>query len=81
MKYLTPELYVKVNEAKNDEVEGLYQQWSAAGANARAHLQQIKHKLPPKMQQFYETLCLHDAEFLGMNTSGGDYGLYAGRGH
>jgi hypothetical protein len=74
MKYLTPELYVQINEAKNDEAEGLYQQWSAAGANARAHLQHIKRKLPPKMQQFCETLCLHDARFLGMNIYGGDNG-------
>ena len=74
MKYLTPELYVKINEASDDEVEGLYQQWTVAGANARAHFQQIKHKLPPKMRQFCETLCLHDAEVLGINVSGGDNG-------
>ena len=74
MKYLTPELYVKINEAKDDEVESLYQQWNAAGANARAHLQQIKHNLPPKMQQFCETLCLHDAQVLSIDVSGGDNG-------
>ena len=74
MKYLTPQLYVKINEANDDEVESLYQQWNAAGANARAHLQQVKQNLPPKMQQFCETLCLHDAEVLGINVSGGDNG-------
>ena len=74
MKYLTPQLYVKINDAKDDEVESLYQQWNAAGANARAHLQQVKQKLPPKMQQFCETLCLHDAEVLGISVSGGDNG-------
>ncbi|MEI8371373.1 MAG: hypothetical protein WCJ35_00910 [Planctomycetota bacterium] len=72
MKYLTPELYVKINEADDDEVEGFYQEWTAAGANARTHLQQVKHKLPQKMQLFCETLCLHDAEVLGINVSGGD---------
>ena len=36
MKYLTPQLYVKINEAKDEEVKSLYQQWNAAGANARA---------------------------------------------
>ena len=74
MKYLTPELYVKINEAGDDEVEGLYQQWTAAGANARAHLEQVKQNLPPKMQQFCETRCLHDAEVLGIDVSGGDNG-------
>jgi hypothetical protein len=72
MNYLTPELYAKINAANDDEVEGLYHQWTAAGANARAHLQRVKHKLPPKMQQFCETLCLHDAEVLGIEVSGGD---------
>jgi hypothetical protein len=42
--------------------------------NARAHLEQVKHKLPPKMQQLCETSCLHDAEVLGINVSGGDNG-------
>lgn len=71
MKYLTPELYVQINQAKDDQVERLYEQWNAAGANARAHLQQVKDKLPPKMQQFCETLCLHDAEVVGVDVSGG----------
>jgi len=74
MKYLTPELYVKINEAQDDEVEGLYDQWNAAGANARAHLQKVKDKLPPKMQQFFDTLCLHDAEIVSFDVSGGDNG-------
>lgn len=74
MKYLTPELYVKINEAKDDEVENLYDQWNAAGANARAQLLQVKDKLPPKMQQFFDTLCLHDAEIVSFVVSGGDNG-------
>lgn len=44
MKYLTPELYLKINEANDDEVDSLYEQWNAAGANARAHLQKVKDK-------------------------------------
>ena len=75
MKYLTPELYAKINAANDNEVEGLYQQWTAAGANARAHLQQVKHKLPPKMRQFCETLCLHDADVLGIEVSGAQRSL------
>ena len=71
MKYLTPELYVKINAANDDEVERLYEQWNAAGANARAHLQQIKNKLPPKMRQFCDSICLHDAEVVGIDVSGG----------
>lgn len=74
MKHLTPELYVKINEAKDDEVERLYEQWEAAAASARARLQQINEKLPPKMQQFSETMCLHDAEIVGIDISGGQSG-------
>jgi hypothetical protein len=74
MKYLTPELYVKINDAKDDEVESLYEQWNAAGVNARAHLQRVKDKLPPKMQQFCDTLCLHDAEIVSIDVSGGENG-------
>ena len=74
MRYLTPELYVKINQANDDEVESLYEQWNAAGAQARAHLQQVKDKLPPKMQQFCDTLCLHDAEIVNISVSSGDNG-------
>ena len=42
MKYFTPELYVSVNAASGDDVERLYDEWDARGANARAHLQRIK---------------------------------------
>jgi hypothetical protein len=74
MKYLTPQLYAKINGASGDEIDGLYQPWNAAGTEARAHLQRIKHELPPKMQQFCETLCLHDADVLGISVSSGSNG-------
>jgi hypothetical protein len=74
MKYLTPELYAKINEAKDEEIESLYRQWDAAGEDARAHLQRIKVDLPPKMQQFCDTFCLHDAEVIGIDVSRGDKG-------
>ncbi len=74
MRYLTPELYAKINAAQDDEAESLYEQWNAAGATARAHLQQIMDKLPPKMQQFCNTLCLHDAGIVSIDVSGGGNG-------
>jgi hypothetical protein len=70
MKYLTPELYVEINSAGDDEAERLYEKWRAAGAHARAYLEQIKEKLPPRMRRFCETMCLHDAEVLGIHVSG-----------
>jgi hypothetical protein len=70
MQYLTPELYVEINQAEDDQAEELYQRWEAAGADGRAHLQQIKDKLPPKMQRFCETMCLHDSEVVGIEVSG-----------
>ena len=45
------------------------------GSKTHAHLRQVKHKLPPKMRQFCETLCLHDADVLGVSLSGGDNGV------
>ena len=70
MQYLTPELYVEINRADDDKVEELYERWEAAGADARARLQQIKAMLPPRMQRFCETMCLHDAEVVGIEVSG-----------
>ena len=75
MKYLTPERYVEINQASDDEVERLYDEWNAAGAEARAHLRQIKSQLPPKLQQFCETFCLHDADVVGIEMSGGGDGV------
>ncbi len=74
MQYLTPELYVEINQADDDKVEELHERWRAAGTDARAHLQQIKDKLPPKMQRFCETMCLHDAEVVGIEVSGSEGG-------
>jgi len=74
MKYLTPELYVKINEATDDQGESLYEQRNAAGANTRAHLQKVKGKLPPKMQQFFAWFCLHDAEIVSFSVSGSENG-------
>lgn len=74
MQYLTPELYVKINRASDDEIEQLHDEWNAAGANAREHLRQIKNKLPPKMLQFCESFCLHDADVAGVDVVRGTRG-------
>jgi hypothetical protein len=74
MKYLTPELYATINEANENEADAAYEQWDAAGAAARARLRQIEGKLPPKMQQLCDTLCLHDAEIVSVDFSGGANG-------
>ena len=39
-----------------------------------ARLRQIEGKLPPKMQQLCDTLCLHDAEIVSVDFSGGANG-------
>lgn len=74
MRYLTPELYVNVNQAKDHQVERLYEQWNVAGARAREHLREVKDKLPPKMQQFHDAFCLHDAEIVNISVSSGHNG-------
>ncbi|MGH7201299.1 MAG: hypothetical protein ACREJB_11890 [Planctomycetaceae bacterium] len=74
MKHLTPQLYVDINTAADDRIEALYEQWEAAGANARADFLRIKNDLPPNFVELWQTRCLHDAEVLGINVSGGTSG-------
>ncbi|HVA51824.1 MAG TPA: hypothetical protein VNH11_36115 [Pirellulales bacterium] len=69
MKYTSPELLVRINGAEGEEAEALYDQWDANERAARAYYAEIKARLPPKLVQFAETLCLHDAEWMGLNVS------------
>lgn len=74
MKHLTPERYIRINEASDTEAEQAYKDWEAAGTAARSRFLQIKHQLPPQLVELFESRCLHDAEVLSINVSGQDDG-------
>jgi hypothetical protein len=69
MKFLSPELFVRINDAEGDEAESLYEQWEANGQAARAYYAEIKDRIPPKLTDFIGTLCLHDADWMGLNVA------------
>ena len=67
MKFLTPELFIRINEATDDEAERLDAEWEAAGQAGRAHYAEIMDRIPPKLAEFLGAVCLHDAEWMGLN--------------
>lgn len=69
MKFLTPELFVRMNEAADAEAERLDAEWEAAGKAGRSHDAAIRDRIPPKLAAFIDAICLHDAEWLGLNVS------------
>lgn len=72
MKFINPNLLVRMNETDDDEEhERLDAEWEADGEAGIAHYAQIKDRLPPKLAEFIDTVCLHDAEWMGLNVSPG----------
>jgi hypothetical protein len=70
VRFINPDLLVRMNETDHDEeVERLDAEWEANGQAGRAHYEQIKEQLPPKLVEFTNTVCLHDAEWMGLNVS------------
>jgi hypothetical protein len=69
MKFLSPELLVRINEAESEEAEALYEQWEAIGQAERAYYAEIKDRIPPKLAEFIDSLCLHDADWMGLNVA------------
>lgn len=67
MKHTYPDLLVRINDAEGEEAEALYDQWDANERAARAYYAGIKGRLPPKLVEFAEMLCLHDADWMGLN--------------
>ena len=46
MKYFTPELYVRFNEASDDEAEAVFDEWEQAGRRFRRRYKKIESQLP-----------------------------------
>lgn len=69
MRFISPDLLVRINEEQSDDAERLYAEWESLGQAGRAYYAQIKERLPPKLVEFINTVCLHDAEWMGLNVS------------
>jgi hypothetical protein len=67
MKFLTPELFVRINEGSDDEAERLDAEWEAAGQAGRSYYTEIKDRIPLKLAEFVGAVCMHDAEWMGLN--------------
>lgn len=67
MKYFTPELYLRFNSRDRKIVEKAHAQWEEALVKYRQHLAHIAPRLTPSTRNIAETLCLHDAEYLGLS--------------
>ncbi len=66
MKYFTPELYVRFNEASDDEAEAVFDEWEQAGRRFRRRYKKIESQLPEALRKFHDEQCLHDADWCGL---------------
>jgi phosphoglycolate phosphatase-like HAD superfamily hydrolase len=66
MKYFTPELYVRINAASDDEAEALHDEWEEAGQRFRRRYKKIEFPLPEALRKFHDEQCLHDADWHGI---------------
>jgi hypothetical protein len=69
MRYFTPELYLRFNSTDRQTVEQAHEDWETALAGYRKHLQAIRPRMAKNVWEIAESLCLHDAAYLGMNVS------------
>lgn len=66
MRYFTPELYLKFNSADRGVVAKAHDEWEDAIRTYRQRLQEIGINMTTNARTVAETLCLHDADYLGM---------------
>lgn len=69
MKFFTPDLYLRFNSRDRDVVEKAHEEWEEAIVGYQRHLAAISARLTPSTRAIAETLCLHDAEYLGLAVS------------
>ncbi len=65
MKYFTPELYVEFNSDNLAVADVADTNWEKATADYRKHIAKIGGRLPGKARELAESLCLHDAVYMG----------------
>jgi len=66
MKYFTPELHVRLQDADADRMDAADAEWEQALAAYQCHLTAVKPNLPPAAREFLDRTRLHDAEVLWM---------------
>lgn len=66
MKYFTPELYRRFHSPDRNDVVKAHDDWEAAIESYRRQLKEIGPKMTANSRQLANTLCLHDADYLGM---------------
>ncbi|MBW3542779.1 MAG: hypothetical protein KY476_21160 [Planctomycetes bacterium] len=67
MRFFTPDLYLQLNARDDKTAEDTHQQWETAIVQYRIHLTRIGARLSPSTRKIAESLCLHDARYLGMS--------------
>lgn len=68
MKYMTPELYARMQFARGKDAVPLYDEWEANGVRYRARYATFADRLPASLRAFFDGVCLHDAELRGFET-------------
>ncbi len=63
MKFFTPELYLDFNSRDRKKVLSAHDKWEHALEAYGAHLRRIGPRLPSRVRELANSLCLHDAEF------------------
>ena len=66
MRYFTPELYLRFNSPDRAKMARAHDDWEDALQAYRRHLQQIGPQMSLPARNVAESLCLHDADYLGM---------------
>ena len=66
MKYFTPELYLRFASANRREVVAAHEDGERAIESYKRHLEKIGPQMTANSRRLAETLCLHDADYLGM---------------
>lgn len=65
MKYFTPDLYVEFNSNDPAVADRADADWEQATADYHKQVRKIGSRLPGKTRELVESICLHDAAYLG----------------
>lgn len=66
MKYFTPDLHIRLQDASPARMDAADEEWERALAKYQRHLASIRAKLPSSAAEFLDQTRLHDAEVLWM---------------
>jgi hypothetical protein len=66
LKYFTPEIYLRFKFPDRVQVVKAHDDWETATEAYRQHLKEVGSKMTANVRNLAETLCLHDADYLGM---------------